>query len=351
MLLKTWRKVLGISNIGIRDNFFDLGGHSLLSARLLSEVEKMAGREIPLSALFRGGTVESLAQIIREGSESIPEPVVMEIQVGTGGLPFFAVAPPGAESLGFALLARHMGPDQTVYKLQASEASTDDRPFTEEELHALSAEYIAAMRAVQPEGPYCLGGMCEGVHIAEKMVLDLEAQGQEVGVFAIFDTWVMQNSLRPWPWRMAYYRQRLRMLRTKTFADQLHAFKKAMQTNVRSLLKSRRLAIRAEWQHLYWPQNFRPKRFRAPVMLFKRPKQPFYYVEDPEMGWAQRSSGGVQVYEIDFNHLKILREPHIRVLGDKLAAGIRRVSERANNSRRNQQAETPSDTVLLSTRV
>src|SRR5205814_372170 len=85
MLLKSWRKVLGIPKIGIRDNFFDLGGHSLLSARLLSEVEKIAGREIPLSALFRGATVESLAQIIREGSESLPEPVVMEIQVGTGG--------------------------------------------------------------------------------------------------------------------------------------------------------------------------------------------------------------------------------------------------------------------------
>jgi thioesterase domain-containing protein len=193
--------------------------------------------------------------------------------------------------------------------------------------------------------------MCEGVHIAEKMVLDLEAQGQEVGVFAIFDTWVMQNSLRPWLWRMAYYRQRLGMLRTKTLADQLQAFKKAIQINMRSLLKSGKLAIRAEWQQLYWPQNFRPKRFRAPVMLFKRPKQPSYYVEDPEMGWARRSSGGVQVYEIDFNHLEILREPHIRILGDKLAACIRKVSERENKSHRNQQVETSSDAVLLSTRV
>jgi amino acid adenylation domain-containing protein len=356
MLLKSWRKVLGISKIGIRDNFFDLGGHSLLSARLLSEVEKIAGREIPLSALFRGATVESLAQIIREGSESLPEPLVMEIQPGTGGLAFFAVAPPGVESLGFALLARHMGPDQPVYKLQGSrvspDVSTDDRPFTEEELRDLSAEYIAAMRAVQPEGPYCLGGMCEGVHIAERMVLDLEAQGQEVGVFAIFDTWVMQNSLRPWLWRMAYYRQRLQMLRTKTFADQIRAFKKAMQINLRSLLKSGKLAIRPEWQQLYWPQNFSPGRFRAPVILFKRPKQPFYYMQDPQMGWGQRSEGGVQVYEIDFNHHEILREPHIRILGEKLSAWVRKISEReAKSTHRNQRAETPSDTVLLSTRV
>ncbi|OLE96741.1 MAG: hypothetical protein AUG75_16665 [Cyanobacteria bacterium 13_1_20CM_4_61_6] len=194
--------------------------------------------------------------------------------------------------------------------------------------------------------------MCEGVHIAERMVLDLEAQGQEVGVFAIFDTWVMQNSLRPWLWRMAYYHQRLRMLRTKTFADQIRAFKKAMQINLRSLLKSGKLAIRAEWQQLYWPQNFSPGRFRAPVILFKRPKQPFYYMQDPQMGWGQRSESGVQVYEIDFNHHEILREPHIRILGEKLSASVRKVSEReAKSTHRNQHAETPSDTVLLSTRV
>ena len=58
----------------------------------------------------------------------------------------------------------------------------------------------------------------------------------------------------------------------------------------------------------------------------------------------------MQVYEIDFNHHEILREPHIRILGEKLAACIRKVSERENKSNRNQQAETPSDAVLLSTK-
>src|SRR5437667_905239 len=83
----------------------------------------------------------------------------------------------GVETLGFGLLARHMGPDRTVYKLQGHAPIVVDRPFTKEDLRLLSQEYIAAMRAVQPEGPYCLGGMCEGVQIAERLVCDLEAQG------------------------------------------------------------------------------------------------------------------------------------------------------------------------------
>ena len=71
-------------------------------------------------------------------------------------------------------------------------------------------EYVAAIRTVQPHGPYCLGGLCDGTHIAEQIVLSLEAQGEDVGFFAIFDTWVMQHSQRRWLWKVDYYRQRLR---------------------------------------------------------------------------------------------------------------------------------------------
>ena len=68
-LVKVWQSVLHVPNIGIRDNFFDLGGHSLMAARVLSEVEKITGKELPLSALFRGATVESLAQLIAQMQE------------------------------------------------------------------------------------------------------------------------------------------------------------------------------------------------------------------------------------------------------------------------------------------
>jgi amino acid adenylation domain-containing protein len=325
MLVKTWRKVLGIPNISVTDNFFDLGGHSLLAARLLSEVEKITGRQIPLSALFRGATVESLAQLIREGGEANPDPVLMEIQSGGDGLPFFAVASPGVETLGFGLLARHMGPDRPVYKLQGHAPIVVGRPFTKEDLRLLSQEYIAAMRAVQPEGPYCLGGMCEGVQIAERLVCDLEAQGQVVSLFAIFDTWVLQHSQRVWLWRIEYFRQRLREFKNMNLSQQWETCKRAVGTRWGMLTgKSRG---RSEWYRAYWPEDFTPGRFRAPVVLFKRPKQPFYYVDDPEMGWGQRSESGVEIHEIEFDHEEILREPYVHPLGEQLEACMRRLDK------------------------
>jgi len=326
MLVKTWRKVLGIPNISVTDNFFDLGGHSLLAARLLSEVEKITGRQIPLSVLFRGATVESLAQLIRAGGEANPDPVVMEIQSGGDGLPFFAVAPPGVETLGFGLLARHMGPDRPVYKLQGHAPIVVGRPFTKEDLRLLSQEYIAAMRAVQPEGPYCLGGMCEGVQIAERLVCDLEAQGQVVSLFTIFDTWVLQHSYRLWLWRIEYFRQRLRELKNMNFSQQWETCKLAVSTRWRML--TGKFQGRSEWYRAYWPEDFAPSRFRAPVVLFKRPKQPFYYVDDPQMGWGQRSESGVEIHEIEFDHEEILREPYVHQLGEQLEACIRRLDER-----------------------
>lgn len=324
-LVEVWQRVLGVPKIGVRDNFFDLGGHSLMAARVLSEVEKITGKELPLSALFRGATVESLAQFIEFQDAS--EPVVMEIQSGdSSSVPFFAIVPPGEESLGYAMLARHMGANQTVYKVQGkTPVLNSKRPYSEQEMHALTAEYIAAMRTVQPHGPYCLGGLCDGTHIGEQIVLSLEAQGEEVGLFAIFDTWVMQHSQRRWLWKIHYYSQRLRAMKKLSLAARLASYKNIARKKVDNALG--KSSARTDWAQAYWPEGFTPARFRAPVILFKRPKQAFYYINDPKMGWGDRTQSGVEIHEIDFHHLEILREPHVRKFGETLAEAMARVSQ------------------------
>lgn len=325
MLLEKWQSVLPVTNFGVTDNFFDLGGDSLNAVGLLVEIEKVIGREIPLSALLRGATVESLAKLIREGAESAPDPILMTIQPGDSSVPFFTVVPPGEDALGYAILARHMD-GHAVYKLQGSHPviSGIKPAFSQEELRTLSAEYIAAMRTVQPLGPYCLGALCDGVQIAERMVLDLEQQGHDVGVFAIFDTWVLQNVQRPLLWRLAYYRDRLRALRKMDILQQMKVYINALKGNLDRTFHGKP-NVKAEVQQAYWPQDFTAARFRARVALFKRPKQPFFYVKDPYMGWAARSEGGVDVHEINLDHDEILREPHVKTMGQLLANDLRRV--------------------------
>jgi amino acid adenylation domain-containing protein len=330
-LVSIFEKVLGIASIGITDNFFDLGGQSLLAARLLTEVEKVTGRQIPPSALFRHATVESLAQVIQKTPPAAAVSVAMEIQAGSGGLPFFAIVPPGEESLGYAMLARHMGSQQRVYKIQGSGPIVGQRPYTEQEMQSLATEYAAAIRSVQPEGPYCVGGLCDGVHIGERVVLKLEGQGQEVALFAIIDTWVLQNSQRPWLWRVSYFQLRLREASSRSLAEQFQIYKQTAANQIRRWTGKAR--ARTDWRDAYWPANYTPTRFRAPVILFKRPKQPYYYVKDPQMGWGARTTSGVEIHEIDFDHLYLLREPHVGVLGEQLAARIERVRDQAARAR------------------
>jgi thioesterase domain-containing protein len=189
------------------------------------------------------------------------------------------------------------------------------------------------MRSVQPEGPYCLGAMCDGVQIAERMVLDLEAQGDEVGFFAIFDTWVLQNVQRPWLWRLAYYGERFEDLRKMGVGEQLRACARALRNNLSRVAATGQPGFKKGIEQAYWPEEFVVGRFRAPVALFKKPKQPYFYVKDPQMGWGARCAGRVEIHEVDFDHVEMFREPYVRQVGAILAADLRRIEQSSHEKR------------------
>jgi acetoacetyl-CoA synthetase len=325
LLIDIWKDVLGVAKIGRHDNFFDLGGHSLLAARLVREVQNTTGRKIPVSAVFKAPTVETLARLVKDGSYFAPEPVSMKLREGANQIPFFAVAAPGVDWIGFGLLARTLPEEQPVYKLQGPGTLVAGRPFDKEELRHLAQEYIAAMRTVQPYGPFCLGGMCDGVQIAQQMIIELESQGEEVSLFAIFDTWVLENSQDRRLWAVDYYWNRLRSFHHLPAKQQFATLTRALKRRI-----VRHGTSETAWNRAYWPgQDFQPPRFRAPVLLFKRPRQPFYYVRDPQMGWGTRSMSGVEVCEVDCRHFDFLRPPYVQRIGEKLQARLRQINEGA----------------------
>ena len=321
ILVRIWEKVLAVPNIGVNDNFFDLGGHSLLAVRLLSQVEKVVGRKIPLSSLFRGSTVASLAAVLGEGSESAPEPLVTEFSAGADGSPpIFAVAAPGVRAIGYALLSRQFEATQGFYKLQAQAPIAQGRPLSRLELRNLAVQYIAGMRAVQREGPYYLVAMCGGCQIAEQMILLLESQGQTIGLFGIFDTWVLEHVHRPWGFRLFGYQQRFRWLQKASFREKLDWIKRATSNRIRIWRGT--ASASQPWAEAYWPKNFIAPRFRAPIVLFKSPKQLYFYIDDPLLGWGARSEGGVEVHEVNADHHEVLREPHVRAISKILVARL-----------------------------
>ncbi len=332
ILVRIWERVLCTPGIKICDNFFDLGGHSLLAAQLVSEVEKAVGRPIPLSALFRGSTIESFAEVIRTGSEWNPDPLVMELNAGTQGIPLFAVVQPSIDALGYALMTRHLGKERPFYKLQAHAPVCQIVPFSIEELQTIAHEYVAALQAIQPKGPYFLLGMCNGALIAEQMLLELEAHGHEVGFLAIIDTFVFQCSESRLLIRLESFRQSRQRVSKLPLSAKISHYKQAVRRRLRELFLRKTKPPNRCIKVPEPGKDLELKRFRAPVILFKRsipqplkvPNQPFFKLRDRKLGWGARSLTGVEVFTVDVaEHLEMLREPAVHLIAEELNNSLR----------------------------
>jgi amino acid adenylation domain-containing protein/FkbH-like protein len=321
-ILKIWRQLLNREAIGVTDNFFDVGGHSLLAVRMMSEIRRTLGRELPLVTLFKGATVEYLARVLR-GSESVDQTNAKQIQAGEERLPtFFAAVLPGVNALGYVRLAKRMGAEQPFFTLQAPGPGLRalKRPYTQQEYVQLAAQYIEAMRSVQPRGPYYLGGTCEGARIAFEMTRQLEAQGDSVSLLAVLDTWALENTQNRALWRVYYYSQRLKQFWTLPWDEKKITVQRVLRRRVNKLAGSKAV-MESEWMGTYWPgEEFVPAKVQARITVLRLPKQPFYYHRDPSLGWGQRTRSGVDLEIIpNGRHLLLLREPYVREVGEILA--------------------------------
>jgi amino acid adenylation domain-containing protein len=191
-----WQSVLGVEPVGIHDSFFDLGGHSLLAVQMLDQVERALDRKLPLSLLLAGATIEHLANAIQDEAGEVRAPVV-SVQRGGREPPFFFLHGDYLSG-GFycASLARHLGPDQPFHVLPPCGVAGEAVPRSYE---AMAARHLEALRSVQPEGPYRLGGLCNGGLVAVEMARLLAAQGQRVDV--LVPVAASASNARPaWRW-------------------------------------------------------------------------------------------------------------------------------------------------------
>jgi len=185
-LTALWQQVLGTSQIGIHDNFFDLGGHSLKAAQLFFLLEQVYGRRLPLATLFQAPTIAELASVLSREQWVPPWQSLVAIQPSGTSTPIFMVPGVGGNVLIFAKLARLLGLDQPFYGMQARGLDGIETPFTS--VPEMARHYIAEIRALRPQGPYAVVGVCTGGLIAYEMAQQLLDQGEDV-TLAVMDTW------------------------------------------------------------------------------------------------------------------------------------------------------------------
>ncbi|GMU92126.1 MAG: hypothetical protein AMXMBFR4_11840 [Candidatus Hydrogenedentota bacterium] len=185
-LIAIWEQTLGIQQIGIHENFFLIGGHSLKAAELLARIERHFGKTLPLTAIFDRPTIAGLAELLRSELPVAPWHPLVTIRPGGTPAPFFCVHPAGGHIFTYFHLAHQFDDDQPIYGLQ--DRSLDGTTPPHPSIEAMATEYIEHIRTVQPEGPYQLGGWSFGGYVAYEMAQQLITQGQEVSLLVMFDT-------------------------------------------------------------------------------------------------------------------------------------------------------------------
>ncbi len=325
-LVKIWCQLLNLEQIGIHDNFFALGGDSLIAMRLIEQIYRECDRDLPLSTLFLAPTIESLARHLQlDGLSWSP---LVPIQPSGSNPPFFCVHPILGLVFPYYELAHHLGYEQPFYGLQPLGIDGVQPPHTS--IEDMARNYIEALRLVQPQGPYFLGGWSFGGLVAFEMAQQLHRANQPIALLALLDTpapvaanqpswydgckFLLNTVLRSvWSYIFDYFY--LQSVAKPNHSASASA-SKPMQlpwhnTTIRSMLRLLRASSQAALR-------YKPEPYPNSIALFRISNQSSRAHRNPTMGWSELAVKGVEVHEVPGNHLTMLRPPHVQLLVKKL---------------------------------
>jgi amino acid adenylation domain-containing protein len=192
-LAKLWRAELGVSAVGVFDNFFERGGHSLKAVSLVNRMQTEFKISLPLRTLFDHQTIDSLSRVIRDRQDS------SQFGQAAGALvclqparpdsavpPLFLVHPHGGTVFCYQALAAALGERIPVFGIQCRGLDEDEKPVTS--IPEMAAAYIKDILEAQPQGPYHVAGWSLGGPIAFEIARQLEAAGLQVAFLGVFDS-------------------------------------------------------------------------------------------------------------------------------------------------------------------
>ncbi len=317
-------ETLAAERVGLHDNFFDLGGDSLLAAVLLTRIEASEGLEISFVELTEDPTVSGISKLLasprssRTGDTEQQELRVV-VRAGSSRPALFCVPGSSANLAGFFHLARHFSPDQTLTAFRLP-----SRDSAKSRLEELAAHYVGEVLAAQQEGPYHLVGVCTGGLVVYEMARQLTAMGKDVGVLALLDcynnAWAAGIGLRARSgYRIDLLRKRLRYQRRNMRKTGLGGAARYLRAKFADLFRTwrqrtQRLPIRdAATQYV-------PRVWLGSLVLFRVEEPRVEGYNYPDMGWRGLAQGGIVIHDIPGSHIVMLSEPNVQLIAERLRA-------------------------------
>lgn len=338
-LIQMWEDLLGVEPIGIKDDFFELGGNSLLAMRLFADIEHKFTKKLPLALLLSSPTIETIAAIIQQETVFVNTAKnLVEIQTQGTKPPLFMLHPLGGEVLCYRHLAKYLGLEQPIYGLQPQGLDGKLPPLLRVE--DIASQYLQEIRTIQPQGPYFLLGYSFGGVIAYEMAQQLHHQGQEVAFLAMLDTcrpgykqrlsfiqrltihinhiyqrgpkYIARN-YRGWYKHADYYLR-------KIYNDYLQLVSEFMETTLQ--LGETNTYSNVYNAHLHALNTYVFQPYSGKVTLFRTKDEDrtggVGVKYDPTFGWGDIITGELEMNYIPGSHISILDEPNVNILAKEV---------------------------------
>ncbi|NJL89139.1 MAG: amino acid adenylation domain-containing protein [Coleofasciculaceae cyanobacterium SM2_1_6] len=333
-LLSIWQQVLGNKQIGVEDNFFQLGGSSLVALRLFSLIEQEFQRNLPLTILIQAPTIRQLAALLQSQGWRVSWRSLVPIQTQGSKTPIFCIHPIGGNVLCYENLLPYLSPDQPVYGLQAQ--GLDGVAEAIDDIKIMARNYLQEIQTIQPHSPYILAGYSFGGIVAYEIAQQLRQAGEEVAALIFLDVISPQLSRAGVPpiaqrlaihganlaqldtaQRLAYFSNRIGK-KVTNIQDKLHQYFDRMLgkqdlTTIPAYLK------KLETAHNQAACRYAPNFYHGRVIQFQAIERPANIYPSPSLGWQEVVKNPVEIIKgIPGHHGTMLEPPQVAIVGEKL---------------------------------
>ncbi len=330
-LVRLWEKLFSRQSVGCGDNFFSLGGNSLLAAKLVVRVEKTFGKRLSLASIVAAPTIKKFAALVRANDSVTRIAHTTTVQPKGTKAPFFCVR----GGVLFNSLVDELGTERPFVMLTLKKDAVD-KLKTPYNLEEIAGHLIDAMRERQPHGPYYLGGYCQDGTLAYEIAHQLTLRGEKVALLVLFEAVNpspspkdrIANGWRRMAIRLKLRRDQFRRLGVANLGEflklQVDSIERKMTPMTwRAAHRVRKLAGEPKLDNLdrivhVASRAYKPEPLSAPTLLFRCNDWPIASAGDPYFGWRSFLTGWIESVEVPGDHVGMFRQASAAHMAKKM---------------------------------